>query len=204
MERRCTSHREGVLFTSRGGTIHVERGYYSRREGVLFTSRGGTIHVERGYYSNQEGVLFTSRGGALHVERGCTSRREGVLFTLRGGALHVERGYYSRREGVRFTSREGGASSLEGAWQHIACDLACTCNIANVGVVEGVAFVAVKITLNEFLGNEKSSYRFEKLPRWKKNTLGYVVDAFTISLELVYRDLIAGEQLNLFAVNVKW
>ena len=29
-----------------------------------------------------------------------------------------------------------------------------------------------------------------------------VVDAFTISLELVYRDLIAGEQLNLFAVNV--
>ena len=57
----------------------------------------------------------------------------------------------------------------------IACDLACTCNIANAGVVEGVAFVAVKITqthsLNneyKFLGNknlEKSGYRFEKLPR---------------------------------------
>ena len=58
-----------------------------------------------------------------------------------------------------------------------------------MGVVKGVAFVEVKITLNnEFLGNknlEKSSYRFEKLPRWKKNTLGMeVVDAFTISLEL--------------------
>ena len=45
-------------------------------------------------------------------------------------------------------------------------------------VVEGVAFVAVKITLNneyKFLGNknlEKSGYRFEKLSRWKKNTLG--------------------------------
>ena len=30
-----------------------------------------------------------------------------------------------------------------------------------------------------------------------------VVDAFTISLELVYRGLIAGEQLNLFSVNVE-
>ena len=30
-----------------------------------------------------------------------------------------------------------------------------------------------------------------------------MVDAFTISLELVYQDLIAGEQLNLFSVNVE-
>ena len=35
----------------------------------------------------------------------------------------------------------------------------------------------------------------EKLPRW-------TVNAFIISLELVYRDLIAGEQLSLFAINV--
>ena len=96
-------------------------------------------------------------------------------FTSRGGALHVERGYSSRREGVRLTSREGALQVERGRGNIIACDLACTCNIAVVGVVEGVAFVAVKITLNnEFLGNknlEKSGYRFEKLPRWK-NTLG--------------------------------
>ena len=120
-----------------------------------FTSRGGALHVERGYYSPREGVHFTSRGGALHVERGYSSRLEGVHFTSRGGTLHVERG-------GRFKSRGGVA--------------ACTCNITNVGVVEGVAFVAVKITLNnEFLGNknlEMSGYRSEKLPRWKKNTLG--------------------------------
>ena len=130
-------------FTSRGGTLHVQRGYYSPREGVLFTSRGGALHIERRCTSRQEGVYFTSRGGTLHVERACTSRREGVLFTSRGGAFHVERG-------GRFKSSGGVA--------------ACTCNITNVGVVEGVAFVAVKITLNEFLGNknlEKSGYRFE-------------------------------------------
>ena len=90
-------------------------------------------------------------------------------FTSTGGALHVERGYSSSREGALQMERERGNIL-------IACDLACTCNIANVGVVEGVAFVAVKITLNnESLGNknlEKSGYRFEKLPRWKKNTLG--------------------------------
>ena len=77
-----------------------------------------------------------------------------MLFTSRGSALHVERGHGNI----------------------IACDFACMCNIANVGVVKVVAFVVVKITLNdEFLGNknlEKSGYRFEKLPRWKKNTLG--------------------------------
>ena len=71
--------------------------------------------------------------------------------------------------GVRFTFERGRGNI-------IACDFVCTCHIANVGVVKGVAFVAVKITLNnEFLGNrnlEKSSYRCEKLPRWKKNTLG--------------------------------
>ena len=39
---------------SRGGTLHVERGYTSRREGVLFTSREGTLHVERGYSSRRE------------------------------------------------------------------------------------------------------------------------------------------------------
>ena len=37
--------------------------------------------------------------------------------------------------------------------QKPACDFVCKCNIANVGVIKGVAFVAVKITLNnEFLG----------------------------------------------------
>ena len=40
----------------------------------------------------------------------------------------------------------------------------CMCNIANVGVVKCVAFMEVKITLNnEFLGNknlEKGSYQF--------------------------------------------
>ena len=44
--------------------------------------------------------------------------------------------------------------------------------VYSVGVVKGVAFVAKN---NEFLGNknlEKSGYRFEKLSRWKKNTLG--------------------------------
>ena len=99
--------------------------------------KGSTLRVERGYSSRQEGILFTSRGGAVHVERGCTSRQEGVRFMSRGGALHIE------REG-RFTLRGGVAT--------IVCDFACTCNIANVGVVKGVTFVAVKITLNnEFL-----------------------------------------------------
>ena len=88
---------------------------------------------------------FTSRGGTIHLERGCTSRQEGVLFTLRGRALHVERGYSSRREGVHFTSR-GGAFHVErrGRFKSRGDVAACTCNITNVGVVEGVAFVAVR------------------------------------------------------------
>ena len=69
-----------------------------------------------------------------------------------------------------------GFNVKRGRGNVIACDFACTCNIANVGVIKGVAFVEVKVTPNnEFLGNknlEKSSYRFEKLARWKKNTLG--------------------------------
>ena len=61
-----------MYFTSRGGTLHVERGYYSRQEGVLFTSRGGTIHVERG------GTLHIERG-ALHVKRGVATQLHVIL-----------------------------------------------------------------------------------------------------------------------------
>ena len=47
-----------------------------------------------------------------------------------------------------------------------------------MGVVKGVAFVDVKITLNnEFLVNknlENSSYRFEKLARWKTNSIPWM------------------------------
>ena len=69
-----------------------------------------------------------------------------------------------------------------------------------LGVVKGVAFVAVKLTQNnEFPGNknlEKSGYG------WRSYQDGPLdmVDAFIIFLKLVYRDLIAGEQLNLFAI----
>ena len=54
---------------------------------MRFTSRGGTLHVERGCTSRREEVLFTLRGSAFHVERGGTSRPEGVLFTSRGGTV---------------------------------------------------------------------------------------------------------------------
>ena len=153
--------------------------YYSRREGVLFTSRGGTIHAERGYSSRREGVLFTSRGGTIHVERGST--------------LHVERGVRFTSRGGRFTSRGGVATS--------SCDFACTYNIANVGVVKGVAFVEVKITLNNV-----SSWAMRTLRRVATDLRSYqdgripldVVDAFTISLKLVYQDLINSWRTNNF------
>ena len=65
----------------------LEGGLYFK-EGVHFTLRGSTLHVEREYTSRSEGVHFTLRGSTLHVERG-------VHFTLRGGILHVEREYTS-------------------------------------------------------------------------------------------------------------
>ena len=215
MERGCTSRREGVLFTPRGGTLHAERRYYSRREGVLFTPRGGTLHTERRYYSRREGVLFTPRGGTIHIERGYSSRREEVLFTSRGGTLHTERRYSSRREEVLFTPRGGTIHVERGSTLHVKrggalhvergalrvkrgrgnSDFACMCNIANVGVVKGVAFVEV------------SSWAIRTLRRVATDLRSYqdgrripldVVDAFTISLELVYQELINSWRTNNF------
>ena len=68
-----------------------------------------------------------------------------------------------------------------------------------MGVVKGVAFVEIKITLNNV-----SSWATRTLRRVATDLRSCqdgrripldVVDAFTISLELVYRDLIAGEQI---------
>ena len=75
---------------NRGCDLHVEWGYYSRQEGVLFTSRGGTIHVERGCTSRRE-------GGTLHVERGCASRRERGASSREGGASSQEGAGHSGR-----------------------------------------------------------------------------------------------------------
>ena len=87
----------GGSFQNRGynssleGT-HLKRGCNLSGEGVLFTSRGGTIHAERGYYSHREGEYSSRReGGALHLERGALHVKRGrgniIACDLRARAI---------------------------------------------------------------------------------------------------------------------